>query len=124
MKELDKIMLHGMRFYGEHGVYPVEKEEGQWFEIDVEIYGDFAEAARTDNIQDTLDFNQIYEAVKKIIEGPGVNLVESLAHQISQVLLSVPLSKKVRVAVKKPEAPLDGYFDYAGVEIVRWKDEA
>ena len=123
MKEPDKIILHGMRFYGEHGVYQAEKDEGQWFEVDVEIYGDFSCAASTDNIQDALDYSQVYNAVKKIIEGPGVNLVENLAHRISQALLALPLAQKVRVTVKKPEAPLGGPFDYAGIEIVRCRDE-
>ena len=123
MKELDKIMLRGMRFYGRHGVYPAEKAQGQWFEVDADICGDFAVAARTDNIENALDYSQVYEAVKKIVEGPGVNLVENLAQQIAQVLLALPLAKMVRVTVKKPEAPLAGPLLYAGVEIVRWKNE-
>ena len=123
MKELDRIILKGMRFFGDHGAYVIEKEEGQWFEVDAEIYGDYREAALTDNLEKALDYSKAYEAVKKIVEGPGLNLVEHLAHQISQALLELPLAQKVRVRVKKPEAPLGGPFEYAGVEIVRCKHE-
>ncbi len=123
MRELDKVMLRAMKFYGYHGVYEKEKAVGQWFEVDVEIWGDFHEAARTDNIRDALDYSQVYETVKDIIEGPAVNLIERLAFLVGEKLLSLPLLNKVRVTVKKPEASLGGPLDYAGVEIVRCKDE-
>jgi len=122
MSGTDKLMVCGMRFYGYHGVHATEKDEGQWFEVDVAIWGDFAKAARNDDIHATLDYSKLYEIVRKVVEGSAVNLVETLAERISQQILALPLSRKVRVTVRKPEAPLGGPFDYAGVEIERYRD--
>lgn len=123
MKELDKISLKGMRFYGYHGLLAAEKTLGQWFEIDLEMWGDFSQAMVTDCLEKTVDYSKVYALTKEIVEGPAVNLIEHLAHKIMEALINLPLLEKVVVKVKKPQVPLKGQLCYAGVEIVRWKNE-
>ena len=41
----DKILLENMMFYGYHGVYEYEREQGQRFYVDVELHLDFSAAA-------------------------------------------------------------------------------
>jgi dihydroneopterin aldolase len=123
VKEPDKIMLEGMRFYGYHGVAAEEKALGQWFEIDVVMWGDFSQAICTDNLEKALDYSRVYEMTREIVEGPSVNLLEHLAHKIMHALLSLPLLEKALVRIKKPQAPVKGPLSYAGVEIVRCKNE-
>ena len=69
MRESDKIVLQGMRFFGYHGVLPEERAMGQWLEIDVEIWGDLSKAAESDNVEDTLNYQQVYRDIKAIVEG-------------------------------------------------------
>lgn len=38
---MDKIVLAGMRFFAYHGVLPDERLQGQEFDVDVELEGDF-----------------------------------------------------------------------------------
>ncbi len=123
MKRADKIVLQGMKFYGYHGVEPAEKVLGQLFAVDVEIWGDFTEAALKDEIGAALDYSRVYEKVKDIVEGSSCHLIERLAFLIIEQLLSIPLAQKVFVRVKKPQAPLGGLLDYAAVEMERSKDE-
>ncbi|MCR4440694.1 MAG: dihydroneopterin aldolase [Peptococcaceae bacterium] len=123
MKELDKLMLHGLRFYGCHGVYPEEKKHGQWFEVDVEVWGDFSRAAADDDLQETLDYEQVFKIAKQVLEGESANIIEHLAYRIINELLLLPPVKKALVRIKKPGAPLGGQLAYAGVEMTRWKDE-
>jgi dihydroneopterin aldolase len=123
VRELDKIELKGMRFYGYHGVEAEEKTLGQWFEIDLVLWGDFSQAMTTDNVENAIDYSQVYEITREIVEGPSVNLLEHLAYRIMDFILPLPLLEKVLVRVKKPQAPLKGPLSYAGVEIVRRKNE-
>ncbi len=123
MRESDKILLQGMRFYGYHGVTPDERSMGQWFEIDVEIWGDLSKAAESDSIDDTLNYQQVYKDIKEMVEGEPVNLLEHLAHKIISMILALPLPDRVIVRVKKPQAPLKGPLGYAGVEMIRSKDD-
>lgn len=122
MEPLDKVLLYGLRFYGYHGVWPEEKKLGQWFEVDLEMWGDFTQASKTDNLEDALDYSIVYQLVKTVIEGPSVNLLEKLASQIAGALLEIDSIQKVQVRVKKPGAPLGGPMGYAGIEIVRSKN--
>ncbi|MGI6144343.1 MAG: dihydroneopterin aldolase [Peptococcia bacterium] len=123
MKELDKIMLNGMRFYGYHGSLKEEKSLGQWFEIDVIMWGDFSEAVNTDKLEKTIDYSKVYDLIREVVEGESVNLIEHLAYKIMEAIFQVPLVEKILVRVKKPQAPINGPLCYAGVEIVRWKNE-
>jgi dihydroneopterin aldolase len=42
-----------MRFHGYHGVLPFEKEDGQPFEVDVELYLSLERASAADDLRDT-----------------------------------------------------------------------
>ncbi|HOB81646.1 MAG TPA: dihydroneopterin aldolase [Peptococcaceae bacterium] len=123
MREADKIILHGLRFYGYHGLLPEEKSLGQWFEVDVEIWGDLSKAAESDNVDDTLNYQQVYKDIKAIVEGKPVNLLEHLTHKIILKIMELPLPDRVLVRVKKPTAPIKGPLGYAGVEMIRSRDE-
>ena len=123
VRELDKIILKGMKFYGYHGVEEGEKTLGQWFEIDLVLWGDFSPAVDTDNLEKALDYSQVYEMTRDLVEGSSVNLLEHLACKIMKGLFALPLLEKALVRVKKPQAPIKGPLAYAGVEIVRCKHE-
>lgn len=117
----DKIILAGMQFYARHGVFPEEKAMGQKFIIDLEILLDLRQAGQTDDLNRTLNYADIYAAVKNITTGRSFNLVEALAEEIAAEILENYPSEQVLVRVKKPHAPISGIFDYVGVELVRGK---
>lgn len=122
VKELDKIILQSLRFYSFHGVMAEEKVNGQWFEVDLEIWGDFSKAAGSDNIDEALDYSNIYQRVKEIMEGRSHNLLESVNLAILNRILELPLVQKALVRVKKLHPPVGGPAAYAGVEMVRQKN--
>ena len=117
---LDKIMLDGMVFYGYHGVSEEEKSQGQRFIIDVALTTDLTKAGHTDDLKDTIDYSQVYEMVKEVLEGPKQNLIESLADTIASRILNSYQIEEVMVIVRKPEVPIKGsVLASAGVKIVR-----
>lgn len=116
---LDRICLRGLRAHGHHGVYAEEREAGQPFVVDVELSLDLAAAARTDDVTDTVHYGELAERVVAAVEGPPVDLVETLAERIAEVSLSYELVQQVEVTVHKPEAPVGVPFDDVAVTIVR-----
>ena len=94
------------RFYGYHGVLPEEKNLGQWFEVDLELLGPFTKVSVTDQVEDTLDYSQIYQEIRCLVEGESINLIETLAVKIADLALTYPLVEVVKVRVRKPQAPL------------------
>lgn len=121
---MDRILLKGMRFHGYHGVLPQERAEGQPFEVDLEVELDLGRARRSDALEETVDYRLLYRAVKDVVEGEPVNLLEHLAERI---LLSVrdrlaegaslPQEARVTVRVRKPRAPMGGPLEFVQVEV-------
>ncbi|HHT35580.1 MAG: dihydroneopterin aldolase [Candidatus Wallacebacter cryptica] len=113
----DKIVLKNMRFYGYHGAFDVERELGQKFAVDLEVYTDLR------NIHDDteLSFNYVdaYTMIKDIVEEQEFNLVETLAEEIAEQILSAYDVEKVVVRVRKSQVPVGGSVDYLEVEITR-----
>jgi len=119
----DKILLKGMKFYGYHGVYPEEQAKGQYFIIDVEMLADLKKAGETDDLEKTIDYSRVYYTIKDIAEGKKFKLIEMLADVISREIISkYEMVKGVKVTVKKPDAPIEGEFDWVGVEIERFRN--
>ena len=120
---LDRIILHGLRGRGLHGVYPRERVEGQTFIVDVALGVDTRTAARTDDLAATADYGVIADKIVAMIEGDPVNLIETLAQRIADVCLADPAVRAVEVTVHKPDAPITVPFDDVCIVIHRTRTE-
>jgi len=76
---VDRIVLEGMVFSGKHGVSDAERVRSQRFTVDVELEVDLARAARSDQIEDTIDYRRVRAIAKEVIEGEPAHLIETLA---------------------------------------------
>jgi 7,8-dihydroneopterin aldolase/epimerase/oxygenase len=108
-----------MYFYGYHGVFPEENQLGQRFIVDLELGLDLRPATRTDQLKLTVNYAEVYEAVKREVEGTPLKLVETLAEKIAATLLEQFPLQQVKVCVTKPDPPIPGHYEAVGVEIVR-----
>jgi dihydroneopterin aldolase len=123
----DRIALRGLRFSARHGVHPEEKERPQPFEVDVTLTADLSAAAATDDLGMTADYGAIPAIVARIMDGPSVELIETLAGRIAEATLEATdpaVVDAVEVRVRKPEAPLPGPFDTVEATIVRRRPPA
>jgi 7,8-dihydroneopterin aldolase/epimerase/oxygenase len=116
----DRIVLVGMAFEARHGVNDWEKTQAQRFEVDVELIVGTRRAGASDELAQTIDYREVYQAVRRVIEGPPVDLIETLAESIARdVLAANRRARKVVVRVRKPDVQLGGPIAHAGVEVVR-----
>ena len=120
----DRIVLANMRFQGRHGVYEHERLNPQPFEVDVEILMPLRPAGVDDDLDQTIDYGKVYEAVRQIVEQRSFLLLEALAETIAQDVLTGFDVPEVGVRVRKPKVQLSGPLDYAGVEIWRQRSSA
>ena len=116
----DRIILEAMTFYGHHGVNPEERKVGQPFTVDLQVYGDFRVPGRSDNLEDTVDYSELYRITKAVVEGEPHNLLESVAESIAQRILDSFEVAAVAVRVAKPSPPIAGAtLKAAAVEVYR-----
>lgn len=116
---MDKLYFHKMSFYGYHGVFEAEAQLGQRFYVDLELSMDMSKAAASDNLEDTLDYGEIYTAVRSIVEQERYKLIEALAARIADQLLAMFPIFEVKVKVTKPNPPINGHYDAVAVEMTR-----
>ncbi len=116
---MDKILLSGLQFFGKHGCHPAENDLGQMFVVDIEIEADLQAAANSDDLNQTVNYVEIYFFAKEVIEGPSAALLEHLAGKIGDFALQYPLASAARVKIKKPHVAVGGVLDFLGVEIER-----
>ena len=117
---MDKIVMKNLAFYGYHGVMAEENVLGQKFFLDIELYVDLKKAGSTDNVENTVHYGIAFEIVKDIVENKRFKLIEALAENVANSLMNeFEMINEVVVLVKKPEAPVNGIYDYFGVEIRR-----
>ncbi|MFW5649209.1 MAG: dihydroneopterin aldolase [Candidatus Alkaliphilus sp. MAG34] len=117
---MDKILMKGLAFYGYHGVLEEEKRLGQRFFVDAILYVDLEKAGRSDDLNCTVNYEEVYKVIEKIVITERYNLLEALAEKICEkVLDSFDIVQKINIKIKKPGAPVAGIFDYFAVQIQR-----
>ncbi|MCG8401137.1 MAG: dihydroneopterin aldolase [Firmicutes bacterium] len=121
---MDKIIMCGMSFYGYHGVLSQERELGQIFEVDVELYLDLRAAGENDDPEITVSYADVYEVVRRVVTGRPRNLIETVAESVAARILNGFPVREALVRVKKPAAPVPGQFGHMGVEIRRVSEQA
>ncbi len=117
---MDKIIMKNLGFYGYHGVLEEEKKLGQKFFVDVKLYIDLKKAGQSDDLSYTVNYAEVYEIIKKMFKEEKINLIESVAENIcSKILTAYPIVQEIKLTLKKPEAPVEGIYDYFAVELRR-----
>ncbi len=115
----DRIELMGLRANGFHGVFEFERRDGQEFVVDVVLHVDASAAAASDDLAHTVHYGELAEAVHAVITGEPVDLIETLAARIADVVLTQDGVGAVDVAVHKPSAPVSVDFSDVVVRVHR-----
>ena len=119
MKFSDQITLTGLRANAFHGVLEEERRTGQVFIIDVTVHLDLRAAGSSDELAQTIHYGELAEEVVAAVESDPVDLIETVAERIAQVVLAHSAAQLVQVTVHKPSAPISVPFADVSVTIMR-----
>ncbi len=119
---MDCIHLTGIRGYGYTGYLPEEQVLGQWFEVDVSLWLDISTSAKTDAIEDTLDYRSIISLVQHLVKTSKFVLVERLATTIADsILVKSDRLTQVQVTLSKLAAPIPDFGGKISICLTRTK---
>ena len=118
-EDLDRLAVSGVEAFGHHGVLDVERRDGQVFVADLVLGLDTRAAARSDDLQDTVDYGTLVAKVKRAIESDPVDLIETLAQRIANLCLEEHRVRQVEVTLHKPGAPIEATFADVTLTITR-----
>jgi len=115
----DRLAVRGIAVHGHHGVFEFERREGQEFRIDLVLGMDTSGAARSDDLQDTVDYGTLVDQVSSAVANDPVDLIETLAQRIADICLRNDQVTDVEVTVHKPHAPIQVPFEDVALTINR-----
>lgn len=103
-----KIELKTLKFYAYHGVAPQETKVGNWFIIDVTLTAPLEAAIRSDALEETINYAEVYEIVKKEMQIPS-RLLEHVAGRILDALkVRFPQLRETELKIAKLNPPFGG----------------
>lgn len=116
---IGKILLEGLEFHAYHGLYPHERESGNWFEVDISVETDFSVAAATDELSGTVNYETLFRIVKDEMDQPS-KLLETVAEKIiNDVLAQLPAAMNVQLSISKLNPPIGGKCKKATIMVAK-----
>ena len=111
------IELKDLRFYAYHGVLPQERRVGGWFRVTLRVGYDWSRAMKTDLVDDTLNYAELYQLVDREMAVPS-QLLEHVAGRIAQAVESHhPDITSIDLWVTKENPPMGAECQGATVEL-------
>lgn len=101
---MDIVYIKGLEVKTVIGIYDWEKEIKQKITIDLEMASDVKKAASTDEIADALDYKSVSKRLISFVEESEIQLIETLAEKIAEIVLSEFGVKWLKLSLGKPGA--------------------
>ena len=115
--DMDKVYINNLQVETIIGIFSWEREVRQVVSVDLVMDFDNKKAAKSDDIEDALDYKKIGKRVTNYVERSRFKLVERLAEQIAKLVLKEFPVSSLTVSVTKPGA-LRG-SESVGISITR-----
>ncbi len=111
------IKVHGIRTYSFHGCLPEETRIGCYYEVDVDLWCDFSESAKTDDLSKTIDYVGVNKIVEEQMAVPN-KLIETVAYRIIHALKDeYSMLEKASIEIRKLNPPIEGDVKFVAVVV-------
>jgi 7,8-dihydroneopterin aldolase/epimerase/oxygenase len=101
---MDKIFIHALKTETIVGIFDWERQVKQTVVMDIEFSADIAKAARSDSIDDTLNYKGVAKRVLAFVDESSFHLVETLAEHVAMLILEEFGVSWVSITLSKPGA--------------------
>jgi FolB domain-containing protein len=118
---MDQIFIKDLLVRGIIGISERERAQPQDILINITLFADTKPGARSDNIDDCVNYRTVTKKVYAYVEKAQRFTVEALTADVAEICLKEPNVEGVRVRVEKPGAVR--FSRSVGVEIERQKSK-
>ena len=117
---MGKIVIEEMEFYAFHGHYKEEQIVGNRFLVDLELETDLAAPAKSDQLDDAVNYQQAYQLITNEMQRTKSNLLENIGKRILDALFNkMDGIEKATVKIRKMNPPMGGAIRSVGVTMSR-----
>ncbi len=111
------IEIEGMHFFANHGYYQSEKIVGNEFVANILLKVDLIEAAKSDKLKNTVNYQKVYNIIQQEINQPA-DLLEHVAYRVIQsVKKHFPKIEKVTFKLSKINPPMGGQIEKVSITL-------
>ena len=103
-EDLDRVMIKDLSVQGIIGINPEERVTKQEILVNATLWVDTLDAAKSDDIQDAVNYRTITKRMIAHIEDGEPMLVERLVQELADICLEDDRVHKVKMSVEKPGA--------------------
>lgn len=100
----DTIFLHELKVETIIGIEDWERKIRQSVSIDLEMGADIRCSAKSDSIDDALNYKAVAKRVEQFVSGSEFQLVETMAEKIAELVLQEFEVPWIQVRISKPGA--------------------
>ena len=112
------IKVENIRVFAHHGCLNEETKIGSDYRVDLEVKANLRKSAKTDDLNDTVDYVLLNKIVKEEMAMPS-KLLETVARRIIQRIFNESkMVTKVSVAVSKMNPPIGGDVEMVTIKMV------
>lgn len=101
---MDIVFIRELKADTVVGIYDWERRIRQNVVLDLDMGTDIGKAAKSDRIEDTLDYKAVAKRVTQFVGAAEFQLVETLAEKIAELVLQEFRVRWVKVTLHKPGA--------------------
>ncbi len=113
------VSLEGIEFFAYHGYYEEERKLGNRYSVDITVSLDMSEAASTDDLQATVNYEELYAIIRHEMLTPS-QLLENIAHRIiERTYEAYPSVEWIEVGISKFNPPVGGICNRSRVTLRR-----
>ena len=119
----DCISVKNLKVFAYHGVLPEEKRNGQYFYLDIDLFGDYIMACLLDSLNDAVNYDEVCNCAYRAMTENTFDLIERAAQVVcDSILREFDRVNEVQVTLKNPHAPVKCDIEYAAVTIRRGRE--
>lgn len=118
---MDAVFLQGLEVQARLGVPDEERSRPQRVLIDLELGLDLKNAGRGDDVAQTIDYAQVAQEVKHLVQGRSFKLVEAVAESVAAFIVDRFPVAEVCVKVRKFSVPGTESVGVSLVRLDKWR---
>ncbi len=111
------IYIRNLRLYAFHGVMLQEREVGGWFILSLRVHYNYMRALETDDVNDTVNYADLCELVRREMEVPSKLLEHVAGRIIRQIQHYYPEVERVELELAKENPPMGVNSQGAGIRL-------
>ena len=111
------IKIRNIRVYAYHGCLVEEGKIGSDYRVDIAVKADLKKSAKTDNLNDTVDYVHLTRIVREEMTIRAKLLEQVAKRMLDRIFNELPLVKKSTVSVSKLNPPIGGNVAMVTIEM-------